>query len=41
VAPSGPTLAELDLYAKSMKEDLTDADKHEIRSLIAAIEKED
>jgi hypothetical protein len=28
----------LDVYAKSAKEDLTDAEKHEIRKLIAAIE---
>jgi hypothetical protein len=28
----------LDVYAKSAKEDLTDAEKHEIRNLIAAIE---
>jgi len=30
----------LDVYAKSAKEDLTDAEKHEIRKLIAAIEAE-
>jgi hypothetical protein len=28
----------LDVYAKSAKEDLTDAEKHEIRKLVAAIE---
>jgi hypothetical protein len=28
----------LDVYAKGAKEDLTDAEKHEIRKLIAAIE---
>jgi hypothetical protein len=28
----------LDVYAKSAKEDLSDAEKHEIRKLIAAIE---
>jgi hypothetical protein len=28
----------LDIYAKSAKEDLTDAEKHEIRRLVAAIE---
>jgi mRNA-degrading endonuclease RelE of RelBE toxin-antitoxin system len=28
----------LDVYAKSVKEDLTDAEKHEIRKLVAAIE---
>ena len=28
----------LDVYAKSAKEDLSDAEKHEIRQLIAAIE---
>ena len=28
----------LDVYAKSAKEDLTDAEKHEIRRLVAAIE---
>jgi len=28
----------LDVFAKSAKEDLTDAEKHEIRRLIAAIE---
>jgi len=31
----------LDVYAKSAKENLTDAEKHEIRKLIAAIEAED
>ncbi len=31
----------LDVYAKSAKEDLTDAEKKEIRSLIAAIEAQD
>jgi hypothetical protein len=30
----------LDVYAKSAKEDLSDADKREIRGLIAAIEAE-
>jgi mRNA-degrading endonuclease RelE of RelBE toxin-antitoxin system len=28
----------LDVYAKTMKEDLTDAEKHEIRKLVAAIQ---
>ena len=31
----------LDVYAKSEKENLTDAEKHEIRKIIAAIEAED
>ncbi len=31
----------LDIYAKSAKENLTDADKYEIRKLVAAIEAED
>ena len=31
----------LDVYAKSAKEDLTNAEKHEIRKLVAAIEAED
>jgi hypothetical protein len=31
----------LDVYAKAAKEDLTDAEKREIRKLIAAIEAED
>jgi hypothetical protein len=31
----------LDLYAKSAKEDLTDAEKREIRKLVAAIDAED
>jgi hypothetical protein len=30
----------LDVYAKSAKEDLTDAEKREIRNLIAALEAE-
>ena len=30
----------LDVYAKSAKEDLTDAEKHEVRKLVAAIEAE-
>lgn len=30
----------LDVYAKSAKENLTDAEKHEIRKLVAAIEAE-
>jgi hypothetical protein len=30
----------LDVYAKSAKEDLTDAEKHQIRKLVAAIEAE-
>jgi hypothetical protein len=30
----------LDVYAKSAKEDLTYADKHEVRKLVAAIEAE-
>jgi hypothetical protein len=30
----------LDVYAKSAKEDLTDAEKHEVRKLVAAIEGE-
>ena len=30
----------LDVYAKSAKEDLTDAEKREIRTLIAALEAE-
>ena len=31
----------LDVYAKSAKEDLTDAEKREIRELVTAIEAED
>src|SRR5947199_1958201 len=31
----------LDVYAKSVKEDLTDAEKREINKLVAAIEAED
>jgi len=31
----------LDVYAKTAKENLSDAEKHEIRRLIAAIEAED
>jgi hypothetical protein len=31
----------LDVYAKSAKEDLTDAEKQQIRKAIAAIEAED
>ena len=31
----------LDVYAKSAKEDLTDAEKREINKLVAAIEAED
>jgi hypothetical protein len=31
----------LDVYAKSAKEDLTDAEKREIRKLITAIDSED
>jgi len=31
----------LDVYAKSEKENLTDADKYETRKIIAAIEAED
>jgi hypothetical protein len=31
----------LDVYAKSEKENLSDAEKHEIRKIIAAIEAED
>ena len=31
----------LDVYAKGAKEDLSDAEKHEIRKLIAAIEAQD
>jgi hypothetical protein len=34
------TLYLLDVYAKSAKEDLTDADKREIRNLIAVLEAE-
>jgi hypothetical protein len=34
------TLYLLDVYAKSAKEDLTDAEKREIRNLIAALEAE-
>jgi hypothetical protein len=30
----------LDVYAKSAKEDLTDAERQEIRDLIAALEEE-
>jgi hypothetical protein len=30
----------LDVCAKSAKEDLTDAEKHEVRKLVAAIEAE-
>jgi hypothetical protein len=30
----------VDIYAKSEKEDLTDAEKHEIRKLVAALEAE-
>lgn len=30
----------LDVYAKSGKEDLTDAERHEIRKLVAALEAE-
>jgi hypothetical protein len=30
----------LDVNAKSAKEDLTDAEKHEVRKLVAAIEAE-
>jgi hypothetical protein len=30
----------LDVYAKSATEDLTDAEKHEVRKLVAAIEAE-
>jgi len=30
----------LDVYTKSAKEDLTDAEKHEVRKLVAAIEAE-
>jgi hypothetical protein len=36
----GDVLYLLDVYAKSAKEDLTDADKREIRNLIAALEAE-
>ena len=28
----------IDVYAKSEKEDLTDAEKHEVRKLVAALE---
>jgi hypothetical protein len=28
----------LDVYAKSAKEDLTDAERHEIRKLVAALD---
>ena len=38
---AGALLYLLDVYAKSAKEDLTDAEKREINKLVAAIEAED
>lgn len=40
VVSRGRVLYLLDIYAKSAKENLTDAEKREIRNLIAAIEAE-
>ena len=40
VVSRGGALYLLDIYAKSAKENLTDAEKREIRNLIAAIEDE-
>ena len=40
VMTRGDVLYLLDVYAKSAKEDLTDAEKHEIRKIVAALEAE-